>query len=63
VPHLSESLLIGIERRQFVESDVNKFLKIVDVLFALITNAFPRADAKGRLRRARTSPPDCAARH
>jgi len=52
VPHLSESLLIGIERRQFVESDVNKFAKIIDALFALISNAFPRADARGQLRRA-----------
>jgi hypothetical protein len=63
VPHLSESLLIGIERRQFVESDVNKFARIIDAPFALISNAFPRADARGQLRRACTAPSYCAPRH
>jgi hypothetical protein len=42
VPHLSESLLIGIERWQFVESDVNEFVKIPITRVALITNVFRR---------------------
>jgi hypothetical protein len=36
VPHLSESLLIGIERWQFVESDVNELAKIRNPAFSLM---------------------------
>jgi hypothetical protein len=51
VPHLSESLLIGIERWQFVESDVNESAKILDALFTLIMNAFFKRRRKGNSQR------------
>jgi hypothetical protein len=47
VPHLSESLLIGIERWQFVESDVNESAKILDALFTLIMNASSSGAERG----------------
>src|SRR5882757_2560759 len=40
VPHLSESLLIGIERWRFVERRVKEFLRFVKRRFALIGNVF-----------------------
>src|SRR5712691_8514026 len=40
VPHLSESLLIGIERWRFVESVVNEFLSSVTGACALIGIGF-----------------------
>jgi hypothetical protein len=45
VPHLSESIWIGIERWQFVESGVNQFENFLKATVLFGTQGFSRAHA------------------
>jgi hypothetical protein len=47
VPHLSESIWIGIERWQFVESGVNQFENFLKAAVLFDTQGFSRAHANG----------------
>jgi hypothetical protein len=56
VPHLSESLLIGIERWRFVEAVVKEFLRHVKLRNALLVQRFcfeAQSDASARREAAR----------
>jgi hypothetical protein len=49
VPHLSESLLIGIERWRFVEGDVNELASFVNRSFRLDRQSFSAVRGYGRV--------------